>query len=442
MKPFDTFRGLMFTEHGDDSSGYGLNIVKNRMMILGKRESPDAGTVLHSSFWPEQIFDLIKWRALNKCDQMLVGGNSPSTNPCLYHALGLETYHGDGECYADDSPSIGDGTRKATIALSPTVAPISGYADAQKEGKSSKRYFCEISRGCKNRCYYCQYGWLKPYREADIVDIRAALSCASTKTVRIFAADRFQHTQYAAIKAACDEKKALDSGSDLSLRFAARHPELFQHTRKLRFGIDGLSERIRRAVGKAASNDLICDVMQKAVDAGIKCFDWYMIYGFPGENEEDAEDFDRLMIKLGAIMEGLTLAIHWNAFQPNAMTPLQWEAPAVAANLIARQKEITGKRYKVKLMHKPPYTNPATTTVRTMLARAAPSFLPIVKNLAFKPSLRKNMTDIRKACASVLYDPCASFEIGQLMPWDDAVEYDRDIMIKCARKFRQQMGTA
>jgi hypothetical protein len=443
---FDTYRTLVFDEQGAGELCYGLMLVRNRMDELRKKHDPTSRTVLHSSYWPEQIFELIRWKAINEStfDNMLVGGNSPTTNPCLYLASGMHAFHGDGEMYTDDSESESSPTvhRQAKIAKCASIYPVSGYSDQQKAGKSSVRYFCEISRGCKNRCFYCQYGWLKSYRECNITDIEAALLACNSKTARIFAADRFQHTDFAAIDKLCQRMKISSSGSDLSVRFAAAHPELFQHTRKVRFGIDGLSERIRDAVGKKSSNETIVQAFAGAVDAGIKCFDIYMIYGFPGETRDDIADFDRLMRMLDPCMKGRTLAIHWNAFQPNAMTPLQWERPAIDKRLIETQKAIGDVRYAFKVMHKPLYTNPQTVAIRTFLARAHESFLPFARRIAFKPSIASRTSELRQACENAHFDPFAQHEIGAEMPWDRWVDYNKSTMERCAAIYRRKMGLA
>lgn len=440
---FDTYSTMAFDDTGAADSCYGLNIVRERMTQLGKRYEQDAPTVLHSSYWPEQIFDLIRWLATHPGKSLLVGGNSPSTNPSLYHALRATVYHGDAEMYDDGCAHLSDGadeTPEATIAVVPRVAPISGYVDSQKEGRSSKRYFCEISRGCKNRCFYCQYGWLKPYREANITDIAEALRFASTKTVRIFAADRFQHKHYSLINSLCSCFGITDSGSDLSVRFARKHGELFQHTRKCRFGIDGLSERVRAAVGKPTTDDDIIGAMENARAAGIKSFDWYMIYGFPGETEDDIAAFHALVDRVGKTMPGGTLAIHWNAFQPNAMTPLQWEKPATAARLAERQKRVCAVRYGCKVMHKPPASSPLRVAIRTMLARASAAHLPVVRTIAYRPSAARSVEQLTQALRSLGPDPLRSYDIGEPMPWDGVVSYQRDAMMRCARHYRRAMG--
>ena len=433
MLEFSRYDTLVFSEHGADTNCYGLQVVRERMGQLGKSyDAVDPQITLHSSFWPEQLLDFLRWDARRPTrTPVLVGGNAPSTNPAPYLAAGCNVFLGDGECYSDDSSSLlaPGNTTPAPVAVVPEVVPVSGYVDEQKEGKSSRRYFCEISRGCRNRCAFCQYGWLKPYREAAAEHVEAALEFAQTKHVRVFAADRFQHSAYSRIRSKLDALGAVDTGSDASIRFLLKHPELLAQTRKIRTGIEGMSFRLRKRVGKPITDDDIVNVHGAAVAAGIKSFDWYMIYGLPTETDADADAFLDLLAKLETPLKGHTLAIHWNAFQPNACTPLQWAAPAVGYPA-ARLKRIGAARFSFKAMHVPLLTSDATVARRTLLTRAAgPETADMLKIMAFQPIAGRNVAAMASAYQKrVGVDPFGEWPGDKPFPWDQHVQYDKSRM--------------
>lgn len=406
-----------------------MAVVKERMQSLNWRyEKTESNVLLHSSYWPEQILNLIRWMALYPSPRrLIVGGNSPTTNPCPYLALGAEVFLGDGELFDFDSPHLirSQSDTPKTIGIAEKVFPISGYVDAQKEGKSSRRYFCEISRGCKNRCAFCQYGWIKPYREAPFEYIRAVIDATKSKSVRVFAADRFQHSQYPEIRKYLTQKKLKDTGSDLSIRFVAKHPEYLKLTTKFRTGIEGMSERLRIMVRKPITNAEIIRIHQLAFDAGIRCFDWYMIYGLPTENEDDTSEFLELLGSLEKVLKGHVLAIHWNAFQPNALTPFQWAAPAFPIPR-ARMECIDKSRYSFKIMHKPLLTSDSKIAMRTILSRAGLRSLDLLKALAFKPQLAQDVRGMRNRFRALEgFDPLVALDPGAELPWDRYVQYDK-----------------
>lgn len=433
MFNFTRYSTLVFSEKGADINCYGLAIVKHRMQSLGKQyNQSNYEAILHSSYWPDQILDLLRWKALHKPSvPLLVGGNSPSTNPAPYLAMDCFVHLGDGELYHDDCEFVisPKNSEPHPIACTEHVYPFAGYVDEQKEGKTSRRYFCEISRGCRNKCLFCQYSWLKPYREAPVQDVYAALEYASTKHVRVFAADRFQHSGYKLIRRCLEQQGIVDTGSDVSLKFLNRNRSYLKYTRKIRTGIEGMSYRLRKMVGKNITDQEIVDAHSAAVEDNIRCFDWYMIYGLPTEGDDDAEEFVELLAKLEPAMKGRTLAIHWNAFQPNPCTPLQWAKPALKYPR-KRLDRIHAARFAYTITHKPLYTKDSTLARRVLTIRAAGAeTLDMLKVLAFRPSAANDVDALSAAYKKRMgVDLWDEWPADKEFPWDRHVQYNREKM--------------
>jgi radical SAM superfamily enzyme YgiQ (UPF0313 family) len=438
----------IFAFSGESLNCYGLEIVKNVLQSKGCTIIPSVNyassyPVLVSLYWPEQLLDFIKWRysSLMKNKRVIVGGNYPTTSPQAVKPFCDAIYLGDGELWDGKSDQfIVSGTEPKKRAIAKHISPYL-YEDLQQ----SRRTFVEISRGCKNKCMFCQYGWLKPYRECDYEDIIQNINRAKTKSIRIFAADRFQHSCYLKIRHSLDKAGKADTGSDVSIRFLLKHPDFLQFTNKVRIGIEGLSFRLRRMVGKPYTNDDIVRFCQLVADAGIKSLDWYMIYGLPTETDDDVDEFRNLILSLNVAMPiGYTIAIHWNAFTPSAQTPFQWEAPA--SGPFAKLTELLTKDHsndKIKIYHKPKFTSEATLLKRMLCIRATDGTAKLAFNVAKNHKLLLNrefiLSEYKK---QVGLDLMEKWPAEVPLPWDRYCIYDKNTMLKARNKrINQALGT-
>jgi radical SAM superfamily enzyme YgiQ (UPF0313 family) len=416
--------------NGQSINCYGLEVVK--------RNFPDHefcqyskltdNTAFISLYWIDQIYDLIKLKYLSsKNKRLIVGGNTATTNPAPLIALGCDVFLGDGENYKD----LGDYTHIANeqnigkdISVAEKIYPVK-YDDIQKTGRS----FVEISRGCENKCLFCQYGNLKSYREIDVNDIEGAIMQSNTKSIRIFAADRFQHSQFREIQKLSKKYHFNDTGSDVSLRFINKNPDYLNYTRKVRTGIEGMSYRLRKMVGKNYSDDEIVEFTLKIIGAGIKCIDWYMIYGLPTERKQDILDFQQLLKKIDKeVPRGTVIAIHWNAFTPSAQTPFQWEAPAFNYKHIKDMDDIIFSTHtqNVKWMHKPRLTSDYTILERMLAIRSSEKTMPILKTVSANKSLLKTHTTqiAQEASKRIGFNILGKIDMDTVMPWDKYVNYN------------------
>jgi len=423
---------------------YGLSIVCNKLRQLGREvnyfQGEDGKNILASLFWLDHIYDYIKWRRKYRLKDsfIVVGGNAVSANPAGFLPFVSAAYIGDGECWdglIEHGSIILPGTKTAPVvwATSPNIFPIS-YQDVQ----TSKRDFCEISRGCKNKCRFCQYGWTKQYREAPLMDIVEVLLRAKTKTIRLFAADRFQHTNYKHIRSWMDSHGKTDSGSDVSMRFLLKHKEYLQFTKKVRIGIEGVSERLRRAVGKPATEEEIVEFVKLVVGAGIKSIDWYMIYGLPGERREDYLEWGELIKRLSATVKNVTIAVHWNLFTPSAQTPLQWEGVCDDYDSDWRLDIMRNKTAGLTIMHKPyPLASKHTAIKRMLSIRSTRETHKLVYDFAIHESQWKKRHNLLLAEYKNItgVDLLSSWPTSKKLPWDDYVIYPRDKCLAQKEKY-------
>lgn len=434
-KVFETF-----SFSGSSVNCYGLEVVKRNLIKYGINCIPfskdSKNPILFSLYWPEQIFDFIKWRyqSFMKDRIVIVGGNTATTNPSAIMPFCDYIFLGDGEnwngSFESDYLINCKNPEKKKISICKDISPFE-YEDVQ----SNRRSFCEISRGCKNKCLFCQYGWLKPYRECDIENIKVIIKSAKTKSIRFFSADRFQHSRYLDIRAIIQKKGSCDTGSDMSIKYILKHPDFLKYTKKVRVGVEGMSERLRSLVGKKYTNDELITFIKLISDSGIKCLDFYMIYGLPTEQKEDIEQFKELLLKFDLILPfGYVIAIHWNAFTPSAMTPFQWESSSFNYNANNINKilfhDLGNKR--IKVYNKPKLTSDKTILSRMLAIRGGIENAKLIYNFAFnKPAFLKQPDFILKQYLKETgMNLVGEWKTNSIMPWDEYVEYRRDSMLR------------
>jgi len=426
------FETLTFSDKS--SSCYGLEVVASHLREIGHTvhnyDINSKNQILVSVFWPEMIYDLIKLSCQSKGRQIIAGGNAVTTNPAVVLPFVDGAFVGDGEVWDGslDAPNVASARGRVEIASAAEIKPMV-YADVQ----SNKRSFCEISRGCKNKCLFCQYGWLKKYREADFERIKSVIECSDGKSIRTFAADRFQHSNYLKIRALLDKLGKCDTGSDLSLRFCLSNPSFLANTNKVRVGIEGCSFRLRKLVGKNYSDEDIVSFCKTVADAGIKCLDFYMIYGLPTETTDDVRDFFELIKKIDAVMPlGYTIAIHWNAFTPSAMTPLQYERAAF--DMPADYLDPAMKRFpsqRCKFYHKPGMTGNKTILKRMLCIRGNEGAKKILFNVAKSPAkfLSNEPWLLKTFEQETGISLVEKIDRSKEMPWDKYVVYPKEKML-------------
>jgi radical SAM superfamily enzyme YgiQ (UPF0313 family) len=65
--------------------------------------------------------------------------------------------------------------------------------------------------------------------------------------------------------------------------------------RRITVGVDGLSERLRRGLGKPIAGRAVVRLAEAARDLGLEGLKLYVMVGLPGEGAADAEEFERLV---------------------------------------------------------------------------------------------------------------------------------------------------
>jgi len=171
------------------------------------------------------------------------------------------------------------------------------------------------SRGCRFRCLFCQTGWENSYRPTPHPAVLAAQAQALVQSGRRVAIV----TNDAAEKG----MPRISGQAFMSARvdnLAALEPLSRQFVKNIRFGVEGVSERLRRAVGKPILNDELLEMSAGLLARGIGVT-WFFITGLPGEHDDDYLELRYLVTRLKALSKGCIMMV-FHAFIPQPATPL------------------------------------------------------------------------------------------------------------------------
>lgn len=169
-------------------------------------------------------------------------------------------------------------------------------------------------RGCKKRCLFCQTGWSIAYAEnpqPDKLLQQVRRLRQQGERVNYLSNDLSQHTFSSKLPATDHGSYSVDY-----LRQTGLPP-----ARQVRLGVEGVSERMRRAVGKPIrTGDLLqCTSWLNANGHGVR---WFMIAGLPGETDEDWQELREVVQSWKRHTAKGVLALSFTAFVPEPATPL------------------------------------------------------------------------------------------------------------------------
>lgn len=234
-------------------------------------------------------------------------------------------------------PSVHD-RRKDTIVQSvASDISVTLRHDIRVSHDGSRRV--EIARGCKYKCAFCSLGWRTPVRENASEQIITTIR-RSPKRVHLQAGDAESHSGIDEIRTALKAHGGSDQGWTGRLDSLFENPDqTIPGQKRYAFGVEGVSERLRRAVGKGylTSERLIADTVRffSTIEGeGRGRGAWHIISGLPGERRGEELELGNVIKQIDSRMRGKThrnLSLHWQPFQPLPGTPMQWCAGGTGA---------------------------------------------------------------------------------------------------------------
>jgi len=280
---------------------------------------PDADTVLVTCTSPIDADYIKRLRAKYPCKAIIVGG-AGSTSP---YSLGVDS----------DAVCVGDGQKFIQTLCNEGLDAAKQLPNAWVHGDLRRvevdqgfpwdmppiqaedgayRLWC--GRGCKNKCAFCQTAWAHTYSEhpdPDSLVLAAQALLQRGKRINYLSNDPAQHSFFARLP-------PVDHGS-YSVRFLAKHG--LPHARQIRLGVEGVSARLRAAVGKPISDDDLvgCTSWLNAHGKGVR---WFMIAGLPGETSDDWLALRGVIKRWKEMTPKGVLGISFTAWCPDPATPI------------------------------------------------------------------------------------------------------------------------
>lgn len=204
------------------------------------------------------------------------------------------------------------------------VRAESAIRDPYIPAEDTQRDTIELGRGCASKCAFCPIGWAGgTYREAPLEALGETLVRLRGKPVNFFAPDYSSLSYVDDLERQIDRVGCRSTGRDARLDAAWRHVKTGKGVKAYSFGVEGISARLREAIGKPLGAQKIVDMMRALQDGKVGISKWYMILGLPGETDADLEEFIDLLKEVRQVYRG-ALNITTTHLHAISHTPLQW----------------------------------------------------------------------------------------------------------------------
>ena len=347
--------------------------------------------------------------------------------PQFYH----QDYSGDSLIGHSTEPGIPERVDRHWVERS---ADLRTHSEVHNEDSAFKDMsLMEVTRGCIWACRFCTAGFI--YRPPRLPDLNLTYQSLErvleeqggvASTVGLVGPSVTDHPDLLPLA-----RKIVTDGKMLSfssLRMETLTGELVDLILKsgqktLTLAVDGPSERMRRVINKAATDDFIVEKCRFLTEKGVLHLKIYSIIGLPGETEDDIDCFI-------ALVEGIMKAyisacsrrgnigqvtISLNPLIPKPGTPFQWHPMESVPSLkkkFMRMRKTLGRLPHLKLS----FGSPNEAYLQTYLSRGDRRLLTFFKAyLANGRDVKQSLQDSHPPADSLVY---RQYEKNDALPWD------------------------